>query len=639
MTIHVALECESAYRYARTTLKGQSITYCTTSPWLLEKLPEAGEKVISLEEGVRPEDAHEIGELALIITEGIAAHIDERMTGLPSGMKPGTALAECLFRTLAALYYKAWLLDRFVEKAKRSHEETFVIGDPVFQFPEQFIVLLPRRAMLFAALAEASGEEALQVIRFKAPDWEAAAEKKIRSVGRGPWERTINIINMDYSTLLFKVHRNWCNWENADAGNGNADVLILKQNPLIEEAVFPMRRKGLRVRILPPLERTDTAGDESGVLGPFDRFHEQFRTLIKRASKIGRHGRLVDGATRMAASFTMHALNFARAQGNHVEEYVDRQIVRNRRNERSVVLTNGLSLPWEVMLYQCCKHRGVPVFFVSHGVSAGLSKYHDRARGVMSFSHGDSSFGYSEGESHPDMVHKVTGAPVSERRIAGRGIQRALARRRLHVPHGKRMIMYVSNLYSNNSVDLPYGGTNDFFQHNLKRTMIHEVFKELPDHCIVKLYPTQRYADPDPFLATKPFPHVDITQWSEFRYLRAACDVVICDMAQSAFGWAWSTEVPLVLLTTPYYPLLPDVLKELENAVFLVSTEDDAWGKNVLSLLRLPDNELRKMWREKEPVRRRTSQERILGPQNGVGKVITQVILEATHGNAGGTIR
>jgi len=188
--------------------------------------------------------------------------------------------------------------------------------------------------------------------------------------------------------------------------------------------------------------------------------------------------------------------------------------------------------------------------------------------------------------------------------------------------------MYVANLYSNNAVDLPYGGTNDWFEHCLKKTIVREVFSRLSDHCILKLYPTQRYADPDPFLGMSQFPNVDIIQWSEFRYLRSACDVVIVDMVQSAFGWAWSTGVPLILLDTPYYPLLPDVKKELEEAIFIIPVEREKWGQELLNLLELPEEELARVWRKKEAARLRTERERIMGPGTEVGEVLAQVVSE-----------
>jgi hypothetical protein len=188
--------------------------------------------------------------------------------------------------------------------------------------------------------------------------------------------------------------------------------------------------------------------------------------------------------------------------------------------------------------------------------------------------------------------------------------------------------MYVANLYSNNAVDLPYGGTNDWFEHALKKTVVREVFCRLPDHCILKLYPTQRYADPDPFLGPTPYPNVDIVQWKEFRYLRSACDVVIVDMVQSAFGWAWSTGVPLILLDTPYYPLLPQVKRDLEEAIFTIPVEKEKWEQELLNLLKLPEEELMSLWRKKQPARLRIQRESIMGPETGVGEVIARAISE-----------
>lgn len=625
MNANIVLESETAYRHAKSLFQGMTVTWWTTSPWLFEKLSEAGEEVLSLERSVRPGDAHAIGELAVLVAEGITDYIDERLTDLPSGMRAGAALGESLFRTLSTLYYKAWLLEQVLDQSK---DKTYVIGDDHFHPPGQLSVILPRKATLFAALCSQSACEGVQVIPFEDVDWEKEARAKMGGVGRSLWERMINLMNMPGSTLRFKIYRHLNNRGRTRDIRRRQDVYILKLNPLIEEAFFPMRRRGLRVKMLPPLEVANSTGDESGALGTFDEFCERYLSIMRQAGRSMAQGPLFEGATKLAASLTLGALKFSRAQAEKIEEYVIGEIVQDPAKNGAIVLTNALSLPPEVMFYHCCKHRRVPVFLVSHGVSAGLSKYHDRMHKIMSFSHGDVFFGYSRGECRPGGNHVVTGAPFSERSIVAKRIQRSLARRHLRVPPDKRLIMYVANLYSNNAVDLPYGGTNDWFEHCLKKTIVQEVFGRLSDHCILKLYPTQRYADPDPFLGMSQFPNVDIVQWSEFRYLRSACDVVIVDMVQSAFGWAWSTGVPLILLDTPYYPLLPDVKKELEEAIFIIPVEREKWGQELLNLLELPGEELARVWRKKEAARLRTERERIMGPGTEVGEVLAQVVSE-----------
>jgi len=633
MNLQVVIESEAAYRHGRNLIQGKDVTWITTSPWLLEKLPEMGDKVLSPEAEVRPEEAHETGELAVLLTEGITKYIDERLTDLPSGLKAGDALAESLFRSYAGLYYKAWLLEQVLNQGKKSNAKTYVIGDPTFQWPNEFDVFLPRKATLFAVLAGLSGCEALQVLPFKEENWEGSARKKMRAVGTSAWEKTMNGMNTPLTTLLLKGWRKIkAQTEKIGDNAGEKDVWILKENSLIEEAGIPLRLRGLRVRLLPAIRPADSVGDETAALGTLDQFCAQCQSLLTRTRMGGRGSPLFDGATKLAASLTMNALRFARGQAKSIEVFVEREIATNRGNEHPIVLTNALRFPRHVMFYQGCNRWNATVFLASHGVAAGLSRYHDRLWNILSFGHGDVFLGYSEGECRLAKAHVVAGAPVSERSIRGKNVQRRFARRRLGVPSGKRLIMYVANLYSNNDVDLPYGGTNDWFEHRLKRTMIREVFSRLPDHCVAKLYPTQRYADRDPFVEMEKPSNVDILQWAEFRYLRSACDVLLVDMVQSAFGWAWSAGVPLILLTTPYYPLLPDVLKDFEEALFVVSAETDLWVQEVLALLRLPHRELEQRWRAKEPARRRTETERIFGPKTKAGRSLVQAVLRERKG-------
>jgi hypothetical protein len=627
--MNVVVESEAAYRYGKSLFQGKTVTWHTTSPWLMEKLPEIGESIFSLEFGLLPEETHEIGETAVLLADGIARFIDRRIKDLPSGMRAGIALGEVLFRGYAALYYKAWLLERLMRRTGRGREEVYIIGDTDLPTVKNFVVLLPRNANLFSVLASYCEEGNAQTLLFKEEDWEGVVNKRLVALGTSRWERAMNAANMPATTLVFKVYKYWKATRRMGRHPGKEDVYILKSNPLIEEAFIPLRLKGVRVRFLPSLPLSDAAQDESITLGAF---YEQCRPILSRSGLIDHDGPFLKAATKLAISLTMEALRFARSQAWSVEDFVNREI-GDRDIKNKVVWTNALSQPAEVMFYYGCKKRRLPVFLVSHGVSAGLSRYHGRVRKVMSFSRGDVFVAYSKGECHPEMDYVIAGAPCSERSLRGKRIQRHFARAHLHVPSGKRMIMYVANLYSNNAVDLPYGGTNDYFQHCLKKTIIEGILNKLTDHCIAKLYPTQRYADPDPFVAQGKSSGVVVAQWKEFRYLRSACDVILVDMVQSAFGWAWSTGVPLVLLTTPYYPLLPDVEKDLKKAIFVVSTETARWDQELLSLLQLPRGELERMWREKERARLRTEIERIMGPRVGLGTALVRATLAAKMGN------
>ena len=66
------------------------------------------------------------------------------------------------------------------------------------------------------------------------------------------------------------------------------------------------------------------------------------------------------------------------------------------------------------------------------------------------------------------------------------------------ISHHDRLIVYIANLYFNNYIYSP-GSCSDGFYHQFKKRVVYDLLGKVKDPCLLKLYPTHRYLDPDPF--------------------------------------------------------------------------------------------------------------------------------------------
>jgi hypothetical protein len=72
---------------------------------------------------------------------------------------------------------------------------------------------------------------------------------------------------------------------------------------------------------------------------------------------------------------------------------------------------------------------------------------------------------------------------------------------------------------------------------------------------ILKLYPTQRYADDYDFYDLLPeFQNLKIVKNIEFRFIRTAADLLLTTSTQSTLGWVHGTGIPYMYLDFTWSP-------------------------------------------------------------------------------------
>jgi hypothetical protein len=637
--LNILVENESSYRHFVEALPQEDgRTWHTTSPWLLERLPMLGEEVRSLEEGITQEEINEAGFFCKALSHRIADLLDEQVGTLAHGIRLGNVLLVRIRRGLFPLLYKGVLLDRWIREVTTSGHPGFIVGSAVHGSRG---LSLSRFGTFYTVLARLYDLPQGVRIAESPPAEEDKAAERIKRVGTSRAERVLSILNFNPELLVFKMWKRFLQSRPVSMGGGKAapTIALLEDCELTEEIVMHLLWQGCEVR---KFKRPRGGREEKNQAGTpvisLDRLRELFFTETPRFPSV---------ATRVGAS----ALAVIKVFSELLEQEVDLcwrvlkglddrydEILKagNWRGGTGLgILSNGLFSPGDKMMYSFARSKGIPVFVCEHGITSGLSSMTSLLQDEDPLQLSDAVFCYNEvsrdyhsRKDNSRLKCLVTGMPKVNKRIRMRKAQRILARRMLGLPQKERVIVFVANLQFNNYIYSP-GSCSDTFYHRFKRTVVYDILGQLRDPCLLKLYPTSRYPDPDPFddLMTLPA-NVRSAQFFEYRYLRAVGDVILCDSPQSTLGWVWSAGVPLIFLDLPSNPLLKHAVEAFDEAVFRVDCSEPGWAGKVRALLERPHQELLALWREKQTARSRVTERYIMGPAGNAGRTAARFIVK-----------
>jgi len=640
-THHIIIENEDAYSYVKfQALEGKRIVWHTTSPWLLEKLPGMDEDVRSLEDSVPFEQHFALGKSCLLFGDRFSRYLDE-ICPVEQGISFGMAFRSMLSFGIFALMYKHLLLDQW-QKKLQGQGVLCVAGQPRIQPVKGINVNCGRFDNLFAWMVPLAYSNEVRLIPHEAPQGDLVMSNIARS-NAGGLEKTLFFLNYSSSGLLHKI---WMmamkkgmfpSKEISLYERERGRVCFLKNCELLGDTFVTLLKKGMIVRqgrlseIKRPLELSMLELDRV-------RMEKEARCIMSEALK--ENDRTFSNRFEPVLAAFVERVDLALG---YAKSFVDclpdiHAALSGPGDVPTAFASNGLTTPAEKIFQQYVVHRKEPVFTFEHGISAGIdgsSEFcHERgylsAGGDTMMCHNEASLkAYTSG--HQNIKGLVAGAAFSDRSIPWYGLQRFLARRMFKVKTHERFVVYLALLNRNNMVVGPYCQNDREYRNNVK-TMANKVLARLDDPSLVKLYPSNRYVDPDPFIALKHLPPwVRINQYHEFRFLRAAADIVILSSGQSTFGQAWSAKVPIIFLELPHKPLLPQVREMFQNAVFWVDGSLPDWPETVRGLLQLPREELELRW-EKKKADRDVLEGYIFGPQDA-GQRAAEFIMKEMHSN------
>jgi hypothetical protein len=309
---------------------------------------------------------------------------------------------------------------------------------------------------------------------------------------------------------------------------------------------------------------------------------------------------------------------------------------------RKTLLTSGYYGPLAGQLHALCAARGIALVDVEHGATTGLAHTSERRLAVSEATTSDillvssaaaaRSFARARGDGRPRI--EIVGLADQTRRVFRRRLQRRRARRRLGLGAGEIAVMHVSTLLFGGNMRPGDDTSVESFVFETERRLLTEVYGRIGKTVLFKPYPAQRFVDHPGYddLFALP-PNVRLIEWADFRYVRAAADVIVTTANSSTIGWCVGADVPLVHLGSRIvHALVDDGLRARFAESFLaVDLDGEDWADRLVSLLSREVGDIAEAWRAKAAARHALVRDAIVGPPGSVGRR-TAALVAGLHG-------
>ena len=301
------------------------------------------------------------------------------------------------------------------------------------------------------------------------------------------------------------------------------------------------------------------------------------------------------------------------------------------------VLANAVVGIHGAHLHALCREHGVTLFDFEHGVTTGLSRH---SESKLRFSEAvncdelmvcsrSASCSFEKSDANETII-TVIGLPDQVRRMRRPKLQRWLSRRALGIRFRHPVVMHVCTAsFQGNMRAGPFAHRESDVV-ALNRQLIQNVYGRISGWDVLfKDYPTQRFPyEPECAVYAGTPPRLFYVGEEDFRYLRAAADVIVTMMPTSTLGWCVGADTPLVWLDSPVTPLLNVKQTEAFREAFLfVDMHKDDWCIQLVKLLSAGIDGLREQWRAKASARKRHLETYIIGPPMPPGKAAAARIL------------
>ncbi len=611
---------------------GDSDTWVTTSPYVIEKLSSKGFDVRWLDNDHDGHKVHSAGALSLKVTNALTPSILEVETALewprlraPAGIR--------IHRLLSVLIYRAMLLEEFLNQ--NAGDEKYIVGNTTLSPINPDTPSIGRYDTLFAIFADQSKLDDTSVLQFSEPT------AGLEQLSDQPTflTRLISLSTLTTSNLIWRVWKA-LGFPEINLSAGQTTVLFDGENESIREMLPALIRNRYRVRRLPKpnLHPTDTGiGAETNWPG-----YQDIRSSIAASIDRNAFPHLKKALLDIAAARISAFLNGL----SSLKSIADTEYAKAVACPEKTLLLFGKTgtLIRHAFAARLERDGGTSVV-VQHGSSASISRYHvffehfSEARNASFYlvnspaaaalyNDAPTSTNWTKG---PYCALPI-GLPKETKSVPWRQFQRSLVRASLRLPSRSRVIMAVLGTYQNNMIYQP-GMANDCAAHSLYMAVAHEIMPFVSGVPVVKLYSTQRFTDPDPLESFRKPPDPVLTLKSgDFRFLRAATDICLLDSPLSTMGWAFGAGCPLVYLYTPAFPLIDDVLEQLKEAIFVIDASHDDWIAQTIELINQPVAQIDQIWNDKR-LKRDQFVDRYISPPLSVGDAAAALLttLPASH--------
>lgn len=341
----------------------------------------------------------------------------------------------------------------------------------------------------------------------------------------------------------------------------------------------------------------------------------------------------------MLSRYLAAGLATTAASRNSVQKWLVGQFSGCRR-QRRILVTAGLFGPQGALLHSMAKQHGITVVTFEHGVTKGLAALSAARPEASEVKLTDWFLGcapnamreYGQDLDSGRFRFRAIGLPDHMKRLLRRPIQRVLARRALGLRRGKPVLMHIATWpYHGNHRSGP-GVPPETSVLDIDRTLLQMVYPDLPYRVFFKPYPTQRFIhEPHYRSLFKIADDVGFIDEQDFRYVRAAADVIVTTNPTSTLGWCVGTGVPLVWLDSRWLtPLASDDLRrKFREAFIVVNIDVPTWPQELRAMLRRDLNSVAAEWRAKGSARKALLELAITGPQGSCGRRGAAAVNEA----------
>ncbi|MCH7540425.1 MAG: hypothetical protein IH999_08535 [Proteobacteria bacterium] len=596
---------------------------------LLAADPRAGRAIINIDRLVTQPDAFALGRVALELAAGVDRRLEAAPVAERFGCVPGhLRLAGATSRLLASFLYRGALMTRAIAAHQPRALILAVVDAP--RWDEAQPLMLPRFACPYRQFAAHGFFAELPVtVETVATDLPTVVnDTSIRDYGR-------RVALLPLPVLLHEVVKRL----GCVGRPGGRYLVIGAENEALRECLPWLLLRGYRLRRVGKIEvgtRLPALGfDEPGPLDP------ELADLLE-PWLCGEIGKLPDfdavRATALARTVLVHLTAGLRHLGQQVPELRRRlESAFAGINDGRVFLTGGLFGPVGAQIYGLCRSLGVTVVDFEHGVTTGLAALAQRKIGWSEAASTDLLLTCSEraarafervGRDSELAIH-VIGLPDQVRSLIRRRWQRRLARRRLGAPGRRGLVMHVSTLLYSGNMRSGLGAPGESVVFDLDRRLITEVYARLSHKVVFKQYPTQRFPhEPGYCEVVSVPPGVSFVKDEDFRYIRAAADVIVTLTPTSTLGWCLGTGVPVVWLDSKIMnPLIDGELREEFRRSFLfVDLDVEDWVGRLRALLDRDLAAIRSDWDARAQHRARLLTSAITGPRGSAGKRAARLV-------------
>jgi hypothetical protein len=324
-----------------------------------------------------------------------------------------------------------------------------------------------------------------------------------------------------------------------------------------------------------------------------------------------------------------------------LETALDRAFPGKHRKKKTL-LTSGYYGPIAGQLHALCAERGIALVDVEHGAATGLARTSERRLAVTEATTSDvlvvssaasaRSFARACADGVPRI--EVVGLADQTRRVFRRRLQRQRARRRLGLGRSEGTVMHISTLLYGGNMRPGDDSPVESLVFETERKLLTEVYGRVGKTVLFKPYPAQRFVhhpEYDAFFDLPP--NVRLIGWADFRYVRAAADMIVTTANSSTIGWCVGAAVPLVHLgSRTVHALVDDALRgRFADAFFAIDLDRGDWPDRLVELLSRDLADIGKAWRARAASRKDLIEDAIAGPRGSAGRR-TAALVARLHG-------